>query len=619
MQALSTALRRAAASAAPLLALAALTAGPASASTGGPGSISQLPSPSDCIEQTGGADCATATGHGLAGASAVVTSPDGKNVYVASYFGQSVAEFARAADGSLTELGCVQNTGGKDCTTTTPGLDGPNAIAISPDGKNVYVGGAGSSRDEVAEFTRAADGTLSAISSHACIQEHGETVVCPDSIAVGLSLPYGVVVSPDGSNVYVTGGDSTLAEFTRGSDGSLTQLSGADACIQQHGKGTECGTNDNAKGLFVADAIAISPDGKNLYTGEDNSPGAIAEFSRGPGGALTQLAGDNACIGESGNSDCGSNDAGHGITNLYQLAITSDGANIYGASDEGWVPELARAADGSLTQLPSPNDCIQEHGTSGECGNTSGHGLGEPFGVAASPDGDNVYVSATPSKAGGGAMLAFARGGDGSLNELASPDDCVQEHGASDCGDTDGHGLDDVLGVAVSPDGANVYGATSSGIDDGAVTAFRRVAGGARASGGAPGSSASTTAGPVPLRTVAPAPVPRRHRARIGLVISHRHTGVSRRGIALVKVICHGTAGTRCKGVLTLGRYGHRRFDVRAGHRASLHVRLAKSLATRLRQRRRVSVRATVHLTRTTAESARTRARRLLLYEVGRP
>src|ERR1700744_6415707 len=128
------------------------------------------------------------SGTGMIGSLGVVVSPDGKNVYVVGSQDDSIAEFARNADGSLTQLDspndCIANAPPGDTTSNTPcgnptgtGLHGPQAIAISPDGSNVY----GAATDNqgigtIAEFARNADGSLTQLSGHDCIAENtGET------------------------------------------------------------------------------------------------------------------------------------------------------------------------------------------------------------------------------------------------------------------------------------------------------------------------------------------------------------------------------------------------------------------------------------------------------------
>src|SRR3954470_10544103 len=77
------------------------------------------------------------TATAISGAVAIAASPDGKDVYVAGYLADAIAHFARSdATGNLTFKDCVSfNQFG--CTkifATTDALDGPRAIAISPDG-----------------------------------------------------------------------------------------------------------------------------------------------------------------------------------------------------------------------------------------------------------------------------------------------------------------------------------------------------------------------------------------------------------------------------------------------------------------------------------------------------
>ena len=144
------------------------------------GSLAQLQSPNNCIESTESEsnECTT-TAPGLDdGTNDVAVSPDGKNVYVISTDDASIAEFTRNSDGSLVELGCIADSDSDStCTNqSATGLADPQAIAISPDGKNVYVAAEDSSdsdEGDVAEFTRNANGSLTPISGNDCIAENG--------------------------------------------------------------------------------------------------------------------------------------------------------------------------------------------------------------------------------------------------------------------------------------------------------------------------------------------------------------------------------------------------------------------------------------------------------------
>ena len=87
-------------------------------------------------------------------------SPDGRNVYVASYNDDAVAIFSRDAseNGKLSFIQVL-----KDGQNGVDGLAGAKSVTVSPDGRNVYV--ASWNDDAVAIFSRDAsdNGKLSFI------------------------------------------------------------------------------------------------------------------------------------------------------------------------------------------------------------------------------------------------------------------------------------------------------------------------------------------------------------------------------------------------------------------------------------------------------------------------
>ena len=419
-----------------------------------------------------------ATGTGLNGTQDVVVSPDGNNVYAIGSSDDAIAEFTRNADGSLTQLGCIadSNADGTCDTTTAAGLEDPQAIAISPDGKNVYVAAEDSEADpDIAEFTRSANGLLTPVSGNDCIAE-GEDEVCDATGAAGLGVdepPNALAVSPNGENVYVGDAqDEDVATLTRNTaDGSLTEAgTPADDCIQDaSADSSEC--NNTGSGLSDVESVVISPDGDNVYTSGspgEFSGGSIAEFSVGAGGTLTQLDAPNNCLGAPQDDEtCGSDP--NGLIGTVGLVISPDGENVYTASDgsAGPIAEFSRGAGGALTQLASPNDCIQEQtGENFGCGSTA-TGIGSGFRLVVSPNGANVYAAAPTGSEGLPCdadscddVAEFARDGStGALTQLATPDSCIQDASAdgTECpGNESGSGLGGP-GLAISPDGNNVY------------------------------------------------------------------------------------------------------------------------------------------------------------------
>ena len=184
------------------------------------GALAQLASPNSCV---GGSDeCPTTVATGLGGSEDVAVSPGGKDVYVVGSTDDAIAEFERNADESLTQIGCIASL--DDSTVTTcmdnaaaTGLNSPVAIAISPDGKNVYVAAVDSHPfGTVAEFERNADGSLTQLGNgNNCISEDGDNSDCGTQTGYGIANPVALAVSPNGKNVDPDSTDRDVAVLTR--------------------------------------------------------------------------------------------------------------------------------------------------------------------------------------------------------------------------------------------------------------------------------------------------------------------------------------------------------------------------------------------------------------------
>ena len=313
-----------------------------------------------------------------------MVSPDGgNNVYAIGSQDEAIAEFARNADGSLTEIGCIadmSDSGNSSCTNSAAtGLVDPVSIAISPDGQNVYVAARDNTGDgSIAEFTRnPADGSLTPIPNHDCIDEHEDAELpCDDTNGYGIAQPTALAVSPDGNTVYAAdAGGEDIAWFARAADGSLSQAA-PNQCIEDSSVESDECPLVSASGLGSVDAVSVSPDGNTVYAGSeanDSGPGTISWLTRANDGSLT--SGD--CIEEEADASavCDTT-TGRGIDHVTSVAVSPDGLNVYAASTgaSGDVAEFAVGEAGSLMELEG-NDCIQETTDSGECDNTQGTGL----------------------------------------------------------------------------------------------------------------------------------------------------------------------------------------------------------------------------------------------------
>ena len=187
-----------------------------------------------------GDSCAAGT-DGLAGVVAAAASPDGRSLYTASVIDDAVAEFARSASGALQPRGCTDDDDAPldACQTTADGLDGAFSIAVSPDGRSVYA--AAFDDDAIVRFDRdTATGALSpqgCVDDNDAGQGPDD---CAQQVD-GLDGADAVAVSPDGRSVYATSmDDDAIVRFDRDlSTGALTPQgcvddndSGADDCAQ---------------------------------------------------------------------------------------------------------------------------------------------------------------------------------------------------------------------------------------------------------------------------------------------------------------------------------------------------------------------------------------------------
>ncbi len=294
------------------------------------GMLAQLPAADGCVNGTGGAGCAH--GKGLSAATGVAVSADRKHVYVASGVVDAMAVFVRdRKTGALTQPagtdGCVSESGSGGECADGKALDGVNGVAMSRNGKHVYV--ASVLGDAIAVFARdKKTGALTQLpGTDGCVSESGSGGECADGKA--LDAPFGVAVSRDGRNVYVASSASSgLAAFSRDKrTGALTQLGGTDGCVTEFGSGGDC---EDGKGLQGAKAVVVSGDGKHVYIGSEVND-AVTVFARDKKtGILTQLAGTNACVSDDGSGgECAD---GTALDFPRCLAVSRNGKNVYTAS-----------------------------------------------------------------------------------------------------------------------------------------------------------------------------------------------------------------------------------------------------------------------------------------------
>jgi 6-phosphogluconolactonase (cycloisomerase 2 family) len=362
------------------------------------GAVAQLGGMKGCISASGSGG-ACAKGIGVVGPRAVAVSPDGRNFYFPASHSAAVAVFARErTTGTLTQLpgraGCVSETGTGGACDDGDALEGARAVAISPDGASVYI--ASFFSDAIATFARnSTTGALTQLGGiRGCVSESANGVTCRDGVA--LDGVRGVVVSPDGRNVYAASEfSSAVAVFKRDvATGVLKQLSGRAACVSQSGSGGAC---LDGRALRGAADVTVSADGRSAYVAS-LAGDAVSVFSRDRAtGELSQIARRAGCVSETGNG--GSCVDGKALDRARSLVVSNDDANVYVAAERSdAVSVFARdAATGALRQLAGKNGCVSETASGGAC--TQNLALDGVRSVRVSPDGENVYTASFLSSA----------------------------------------------------------------------------------------------------------------------------------------------------------------------------------------------------------------------------
>jgi len=491
------------------------------------GELETGPAGTNACTQIAGAT-SVAQHSGLDNLRSVTESADGISLYVTSGNDDAVARFDRdPTTGALAYQGCISGaietgpTGTSACaqipSATTAGqssgLDLPQAIALSPDGKSLYT--ASLTDDAVARFDR--DTATGALTYRDCLTGKSEAndTACTkipsassSGIDSGLDSLSALVVSTDGKSLYtVSRDDDAVARFDRDTaTGALTYQgcitgetesgpAGTGACVQI-GSAASGGANSGLDDLF---SLAVSADGKSLYAVSLLDDG-VARFARDPGaGALVY----QGCIsgeiesGPTGTGACAqigaaaSSGVNSGLDALYAIVVSPDDKSVYTVSQEDdAVDRFDRdPGNGALTYqgcitgetesgpaipIPGTGACVEIASATSRGTNS---GLDKLRSMAASPDGTSLYVASPQDDTiahfvrdpMSGALTyescitAEAETGPTGTNA------CAQIPSATSFGTNSG--VDNPQAFLVSPVGLQLY--TSSG-NDAAVARFDR-------------------------------------------------------------------------------------------------------------------------------------------------
>lgn len=267
----------------------------------------------------------------------IAVSPNGNSVYAPSTDrgtgGGKVDQYNVGSGGALTPKGAGAVTTGRF----------PSNVAVRPDGRSVYVSLDVEGFDienAVAQFDAAADGTL--------------TPKSPTAVA-GADPPLGLAVSPDGRSLYVAHLHGGVVQYDIDEAGKLTLKSPAtvgtaaafDVAVSPDGRSVYVAAHSFGSGGFVeqydvtsggrlvakspqsvptgdpgAWGIAITPDGTSVYVANEGPgtgpPGSVSQFTVGTGGKLTAKSPATVSAGHSPND----------------IAVSADGKSVY-VTDRG--------------------------------------------------------------------------------------------------------------------------------------------------------------------------------------------------------------------------------------------------------------------------------------------
>ncbi len=298
---------------------------------------------------------------GVDGSYLVTVSPDGQNVYVTGSTTDTVVSFKRSSvDGTLTFLSKLTRNDpygfcNPGCPFALDALDGAYQVAISPDGQYGYVSSI--LDNKVVVLYRATNGAL-------YMNPLGGPVQIFSTAAADLSQAYGMAISSDGANLYLTGyaSDTLLVLKRNAADGTL-------ALAEVHKNGL-AGV-DGLDGVF---RVAVSPDGGHVYTASFDG-NAVTAFRRDPtNGKLTYLV---AYKDGFGGLD--------GLGFSSSVTVSQDGTRVLatGYNDDAVAIFERDATTGLLAQ----SQVIKRDAT------THLPALDGARDVAVSPDGRTVYAT----------------------------------------------------------------------------------------------------------------------------------------------------------------------------------------------------------------------------------
>lgn len=253
-----------------------------------------------------------ATAPTISGRRSIVITPDGRHVYVMGTTGL-IEMFDVGSNGTLAA---------HTPATAASGIAGSATdFAVSPNGRNLYVS---STYGEIARMQIAADGTLTQV---------------PDPVIASTDMA-AIVVSPDGQHVVTMPGPTSLTPAPQQWDVDANGELSNPTALPGTAQGAAYPPSSPGPPLFsTTGGMAATPNGAFAYAA-DTASHAVTQFSASPFTPLTPAS--------------YSLPAG---AFPYRVAISPDGKHLYttdGGPAGTSVYQLDIATNGTLSQIASP-------------------------------------------------------------------------------------------------------------------------------------------------------------------------------------------------------------------------------------------------------------------------
>ena len=246
------------------------------------------------VAPTLGGACSAAAA--LDGAADVEVSADGAHVYVAAVVSRTIVVFARnAITGALSLSSCVSDDLGGDAgglpaqteCSAAQGLGDPAALAISPDGRHVYV--ASPNAGSLAAFARDPQSGELAQLVPGCLTDSSAPATDPQCVAgARLNGASDLALSSDGNHLYLAAPkrDAVVVLSRDSASGLVAPVAGINGCVGSLPVEAGC---RHGEALARPQAIAITPAGRHLVAASGLGTLATVERQLAPVCVATSL------------------------------------------------------------------------------------------------------------------------------------------------------------------------------------------------------------------------------------------------------------------------------------------------------------------------------------------